>query len=653
MTSNTGTFASSTALGNAIRYGADMAHILSNSWGGGGDDATIHSAIQYAVNTKGKPTFFASGNDADGTNADPCWIRWDINLGTSSAGTRYFRWTYIKDGSQSSGEDSAWLEDILFPDGSTEKFEGSFPPTGWTTGGNANWIQYSESKHVRGTGRYSAKAGAITHSQTTYLQSPQKTMGNNAHIYFYIWIDSEYNYDYVQLLVENLGTANFQDDGTPIYDVAYPARYSECIAIGASTDFDYRSQYSQYDETLTNVLDIVAPSNGGNWGIATTDITGAGGYDSGDYTNASGASGFGGTSSATPLSAGTAAMILSCNQTLNASLVKAILQRTADKIGGVTYTSGYNKYFGYGRVNAYRAIRSLTTVDAHSSPQPDLPLPSWNDTEPEKMSVLKFKITDHGEDSLPTLIDRLVVDISGTGGNAGNDIAWAELYDDTGAARVALAASITNSMITFGSAPNSDSAAQLDSVAENSSIQYTVYLYLKSPLLAAHGSTYIFDIDETNMGVDAGNSSQMFGDTGAVTPVTGTLFIETLGITVTPNTWPIGSILLSQITESGTFTIQNSGNVAENFQIRGTDATGGWALSNAIGQDAFKAEADKDDNGSYDIILTLINQLLFSNISIGGAGTIGLRYSAPSGDTKGAGLAQDFSIIMTASRYVP
>jgi hypothetical protein len=298
-------------------------------------------------------------------------------------------------------------------------------------------------------------------------------------------------------------------------------------------------------------------------------------------------------------------------------------------------------------------VKGIATVDAHASPQPNRDLPEWNDSEPEKMSVLKFKITDHAEDNLPTLIDRLIVDISGTGGNAGNDIAWAELYDNSGAARVALASSITNSLITFGSAPNSDNAAQLDSIAENSSIQYTVYIYLKAPLLAAHGSTYIFDIDETNIGVDAGNSSQMFGDTSSVTPVTGTIFIEALGITVTPNNWALGPVILSSVAESGSFSLQNSGNVAENFQIKGADGTGGWVLSNTIGQDAFRVDVDQDDNGSYDIVLTKINQLLFSNISVGGTKAIGLKYSAPSSDTKGKGVAQDFLITITASRYVP
>ncbi|MBN1903190.1 S8 family serine peptidase [Candidatus Sumerlaeota bacterium] len=298
-------------------------------------------------------------------------------------------------------------------------------------------------------------------------------------------------------------------------------------------------------------------------------------------------------------------------------------------------------------------VKGVATIDAHSSPQPNRDLPEWNDTEPEKMSVLKFKITDRGEDNLPTLIDQLAVQISGTGGNAGSDIAWAELYDDTGAARVATAASISNAQIIFGSAPNSDDAAQLDSLSDNNSAEYAIYIYFNSTLTAGVGDTYIFDIDETDIGVDGGDSSKMSPDSGSVTPVTGTITGEFISVTVNPASWNIGSIWLGYTGESGTFTIQNTGNVSEDFAIKGTDGVGGWTLSGAAGQDAFKAEADKDDNGSYELILTTSDQGLFTNITSGGSKLLGLRYSAPTGDTKGNGVPQDFSIIITATKYTP
>jgi len=163
------------------------------------------------------------------------------------------------------------------------------------------------------------------------------------------------------------GTVYFTRSGVPtvIYDVGYPALYSECMAIGASTAADIRSAYSQFDDTLVDVLDVVAPSSGGNWAITTTDITGSGGYSSGNYT-----SGFGGTSSATPLAAGIAALVLSKNPDLTPSEVEGILESSADEIGCDPYSGHYNEYYGQGRVNAAAALLA-TFMDCNNNGVPD------------------------------------------------------------------------------------------------------------------------------------------------------------------------------------------------------------------------------------------------------------------------------------------
>jgi subtilisin family serine protease len=76
---------------------------------------------------------------------------------------------------------------------------------------------------------------------------------------------------------------------------------------------------------------------------------------------------FGGTSSATPLVAGIAALVLSANPDLSAKEVKDILQSTADKITdteldidgknrGSYDNNGHCPWFGYGKVNAAKAV---------------------------------------------------------------------------------------------------------------------------------------------------------------------------------------------------------------------------------------------------------------------------------------------------------
>ena len=104
---------------------------------------------------------------------------------------------------------------------------------------------------------------------------------------------------------------------------------------------------------------------------------------------------------------------------------------------------------------------------------------------------------------------------------------------------------------------------------------------------------------------------------------------------------------------SGAFVASNTGNVTEVFTIAGADGAGGWSLQAAPGQNAFRVDVDKDKNGSYDFVLAKSEDSLTTNVAVGGAQTFGLRYTAPTADTLGAGAAQDFVITIKASRYVP
>ena len=103
------------------------------------------------------------------------------------------------------------------------------------------------------------------------------------------------------------------------------------IAVGASNNFDLRSSYSQFGPQL----DFVTSSNGGTRGIVTADRLGAAGYNGlpdNNYTNL-----FGGTSSATPLASGVAALLLSVDPTLTVTEVRTIMRGTANKIGSLAY----------------------------------------------------------------------------------------------------------------------------------------------------------------------------------------------------------------------------------------------------------------------------------------------------------------------------
>ncbi|HEX8282898.1 MAG TPA: S8 family serine peptidase [Pyrinomonadaceae bacterium] len=141
------------------------------------------------------------------------------------------------------------------------------------------------------------------------------------------------------------------------------ASYEKVIAVAACNDKGKKSAYSDFGAATWCTF----PSNHGDPsltpGIWTTDRTGGRGYNVGtmsqgdavgNYTNS-----FGGTSSATPGTAGVAALILSRNPDLRWDEVKDIFKRSSDKIdaaGGNYDPNGHSPVYGYGRVNAKRAV---------------------------------------------------------------------------------------------------------------------------------------------------------------------------------------------------------------------------------------------------------------------------------------------------------
>lgn len=148
------------------------------------------------------------------------------------------------------------------------------------------------------------------------------------------------------------------------------ASHPDVIAVAASTSLNTKAEYSNYGKEIS----VCAP--GGNYFPETgfEQLEGPGIYTTatiesiGDvekYTKK-----FAGTSSSTPLVAGVAALILSANKKLTARMVKCILEITADKIGDgdpeidqgdgkyiETEKGRHSKWFGYGKINAGRAVK--------------------------------------------------------------------------------------------------------------------------------------------------------------------------------------------------------------------------------------------------------------------------------------------------------
>lgn len=149
--------------------------------------------------------------------------------------------------------------------------------------------------------------------------------------------------------------------------VSYPSYLSATnpglLSIGATNNLGTRSDYSNYGVDL----DFVTPSSdtrSGYLAIDTTDRVGIDGLAAGDYTG-TGASGFGGTSSATPLATGIGALVLAQAQDQSISLtpaqLKGHLKNNTEMIGGQTYslTTGKTAQYGTGRLNAGWAVANV------------------------------------------------------------------------------------------------------------------------------------------------------------------------------------------------------------------------------------------------------------------------------------------------------
>lgn len=149
-------------------------------------------------------------------------------------------------------------------------------------------------------------------------------------------------------------------------NVAYPARYPSVVAVSATTDRDtFATEFSNKGPEI----DLSAPGDK----IWSTYRIGS------NYTIARST----GTSMAAPHVAGLAALLLSYNPNLSVAGLKRVMQHSAEDRGD----PGWDMEFGYGRINAHRALlMAFSTLVIESADPPDGSIDARQPSEPDGTS---------------------------------------------------------------------------------------------------------------------------------------------------------------------------------------------------------------------------------------------------------------------------
>jgi len=133
--------------------------------------------------------------------------------------------------------------------------------------------------------------------------------------------------------------------------IQYPARYTNAFAIGSTNSDDTRSVPFFWDTTSGSnygpELDFVAPGNF-IYGLSYSSNTNYNSY-------------WGGTSQAAPLVTGLISLLLSVDSSLTITEIRTILEQSSeDQVGNSDDTSGWDQYYGHGRINAFQALTNTT-----------------------------------------------------------------------------------------------------------------------------------------------------------------------------------------------------------------------------------------------------------------------------------------------------
>ena len=219
-------------------------------------------------------------------------------------------------------------------------------------------------------------------------------------------------------------TGNNALDSTYVGGISFPARFEECVAVGATDWNDDRASYSN----LGRETELTAPGGDGELSpfsfiLSTYPFTG-GDFGS-TYVFATG------TSFATPQVAGLAGLLYATGLTDVDNILRR-MRETADDLG----PDGRDELFGFGRINACRAldpaqvrIRVPRVIRTDGAGDPFIPVIVFNEGrfDPTRYDAAELQLGDgKGLDAITTLIgDEFATRLIDADGDGDQDLAVA------------------------------------------------------------------------------------------------------------------------------------------------------------------------------------------------------------------------------------
>ncbi|MFO7896912.1 MAG: S8 family serine peptidase, partial [Candidatus Cloacimonadales bacterium] len=447
------------------------------------------------------------------------------------------------------------------------------------------------------------------------------------------------------LVVAAAGNSNTEHT---VYHQDYPSDATNAMSVAATDQYDNKAGFSDFGEPI----DISAPGVG----IQSTIIGG------------SGYSAFNGTSMASPVVAGVAALVLSMNPDLQPLELRGRLMDTADNIDA--NNEDYIGLLGAGRVNAFRAtlydhIPNLTIQSVNFSESDELSDGDGN-PNPGEIALIELEIANASFEG-GTWADAANVEFTVTSDNP--QVSFLEGTENFTVAQISGGESISTSSNPIKiQIPEESNIQQLELILQVSANQTA-----ETPYYATHPFEVVFNLNQAGWPYDLGSGTKsspviasfagekraIFGDSSGNVHVMNADGTATAGFPVNIGGSITSAVAVGDLDNDGSNEIVAA---AESGSLVAIDSEGEiifeYALAGMIKSNPIIA--DVNGNGNREVIaVTLIGEQMvvlnadgsdFGNfpISLSDGGTLA---SAAVGDLDGNGSLEVLVASVTGQLY--